>query len=175
MADEIGSNLNGAVTQAAFAGDQVSPVGLSAIRTAGAGETVTNVKYRLTSVGTATTVSIGLYAVNGSDQPTGAPIYTRVAIVTGGTNGLKQSAVSWALTEGTRYVLAASLIDSVVTFTATTQANGTSIDDGTAGEATFTHRSYGAVIVDIAGDITVAAGGASIAVIMQNYRNMGIN
>ena len=160
MANEIGSNLNGAATVGLFPGDQAGPVALSAIFTPGSNGNITLVGYRIASVGSCTTASIGLYAVNGSNQPTGSPLYTRQAIATGGTNGAKTSVVSWAVTSGTPYVLVISQIDAILSLVATAQANGTSLDDATAGEGSFTHRSYNGNIIDVWGDFT-SGGGAT--------------
>jgi hypothetical protein len=160
MANEIGSNLNGAATSGFFPGDQGSPVALSAIFTPVSNGNIVLVGYRIASVGSCTTASIGLYAVNGSSQPTGAPLYTRQAIATGGSNGAKTSAVSWAVTASTPYVLAINLFDAICSLVATAQANGSSLDDSTAGEGTFTHRSYLGNIIDVWGDFTADAGGS---------------
>jgi hypothetical protein len=161
VANEIGyDNASAGQAIALFPGpngDAAAPVALSAIHAAGAGETITLVKARVSSVGSATTFLIGLFGVNGSSQPTGSPIYTPVSVATGGTNGLKTQSVSWALSNGVSYVLAVGDVDAICQFASDTQANGTSMDTANTDLTDFVHGSYDGEIICVAGDITTSA------------------
>jgi hypothetical protein len=156
-ANEIGylNGAGGATTVTMFGGDSASPVALTAIHTGATGETITLVKVRI-ATGAGTTLAIGLFGVNGSDQPTGAPIYTPIT-VNSTTSGLKTQAVSWALTNGVRYVLAIGENSGIIVISSDSQANGSSFDSSTGSLSSFTHISYKTDIVEVAGDITTSS------------------
>lgn len=164
MANEIGywNGGAGAVEQTIFPGDSIGPI-QSAVHTAGAGETITAIRVNISTIGSLTTLKVGLCTVSGG-SPTGSPVQTFTFTGLSGS-GIKSQSVSWPLTDGVSYALVAGEGDAITKFGGDTLTNGSDYDDVTGNLATFTHRSFKGVQIELAGDIT--AGGSSTTLMGQ--------
>ena len=172
MANEIGywNSGAGASTQSAFAGDSIGPV-QSAVHAAGAGETITAIRFNVSNIGSTTTAKVGLFQTS-AGLPTGAPVQTYTFTGLSG-NGVKSASVSWALTNGVSYALVLGETNAIMQVSGDSLASGSTYDDITGDLSTYTHRSYKALQIELAGDITTSSSPVLPALLATVTRRIG--